>query len=401
MGLDERMLLYQRLESRRKRPVIVYVTSSRPGVPGQIAGDAVPEFHRQLQALPAEAQELDLLLVSDGGDGTVAWRIVSLVRERVKRFSVLVPQAAFSAATLIALGADEIVMHPNGNLGPTDPQIVTPRKGQKDGTSGQMRFGYEDLTAFLRFAQEKVGLSDQKHMVEVFRQFCDEVGSVPIGVAARSSQLTVSMGERLLGLHMREEQKQKARAISEALNSKFFHHGYPVSRNEAKDIGLKLGKSDSEVEDLMWNIWQNIADEMELRTPFQPLALLRADAAYSALFGSVPQVTIPANLPPPVLQQVLNQVMQQVSTVQVPPKDYNLIHAMIESPRCASRFVTDGTIFATRMPDLQVKLAVVPHCTCWRDVAVPATTAEKKTVKARSAKKKAARPSKRSRKKSI
>ena len=99
--------------------VIAYVTSSRQGSQAGIAGDIVPELLMQLDALPAGTKELDLLLVSNGGDPTVAWRVVSLIRERVAKLSVLIPQAAFSAATLIALGADEIVMHPHGNLGPT------------------------------------------------------------------------------------------------------------------------------------------------------------------------------------------------------------------------------------------------------------------------------------------
>jgi ClpP class serine protease len=43
---------------------------------------------------------------------------MSLLREKVKDVAILIPQAAFSAATLMALGADEIVMHPCGNLGP-------------------------------------------------------------------------------------------------------------------------------------------------------------------------------------------------------------------------------------------------------------------------------------------
>jgi len=120
--------------------------------------------------------------------------IVSLIREQVGRFTVLVPQAAYSAATFIALGANEIVMHPHGNLGPTDPQIVAPKRTKPDGTGDAITFGSEDLGAFLRFAKEEVGLSDQSHLSAVFEKFCSEVGAVPIGVAARSSQLSITMG---------------------------------------------------------------------------------------------------------------------------------------------------------------------------------------------------------------
>jgi ClpP class serine protease len=110
--LEHRLELYKKLERIRERPLIVYVTSARGGAPGQIAGDSVTELLLQLDGLPRSSSSVDLLVVSNGGDPTVAWRFVSLIRERVKHLSVLVPQAAFSAATLIALGANEIVMHP-------------------------------------------------------------------------------------------------------------------------------------------------------------------------------------------------------------------------------------------------------------------------------------------------
>jgi hypothetical protein len=41
----------------------------------------VSELLNQLQYLPQEANDLDVPIVSNGGDGTMAWRIVSLVRE--------------------------------------------------------------------------------------------------------------------------------------------------------------------------------------------------------------------------------------------------------------------------------------------------------------------------------
>jgi len=365
--LPERIKLYRQLERKRGHPVIVYVTSRRRNGAGEIATDAVPEVHAQLQALPDSAAELDLYLVSNGGDGTVAWRIVSLIRERVKKFAVLVPEGAFSAATLIALGADEIVMHPNGNLGPTDPQIISPGERRKDGTSGQVKFGYEDLAAFLSFAEEQVGINDQSLKLEVFKQFCNEVGSLTIGIAARSSQLTVNMGEQLLGLHMKDEQKRKARTISEALNKKFFHHGYPVSRNEAKEIGLKLAKPDPSVEATMWAIWQDIAEELQLREPFLPLALLADDPRFASLFGPVPQVSIPNGIPPQLMQQVLANVLQSVPVVQVPPKPYQLIHALMESPRLNSRYVSEGVIIANRQPDLKVSIALLQQKASWRD----------------------------------
>jgi ClpP class serine protease len=78
-------------------------------------------------------------VVSNGGDPIVAWRAITLLRERVEQIGVLVPQAAYSAATLLAMGADEIVMHPNGNLGPVDPQILVKRSGEPNHSVSVLR----------------------------------------------------------------------------------------------------------------------------------------------------------------------------------------------------------------------------------------------------------------------
>lgn len=365
MGIDSRLRLYEELEGKRGRPLIVYVTSNRLNASGMMGGDAVPEMLAQLTALPPGTTKLDLLVASNGGDPTVAWRIACLLRETVTEFAVLVPQAAFSAATLMALGADEIVMHRHGNLGPVDPQITVQRISPKDGKQEQINFGSEDLSSFLEFARSKVGLTDQAQLLRVFELFCNEVGSVPIGIASRSSHLSVSMGEKLLRMHMKEGDSQQARTIAESLNKDFFHHGYPVGRTEAKEIGLKVTAPPPDVEDLLWKIWLDCEDELKIREPFSPLAEIRANPACAPLFAPVPMVNLPGNLPQPVLQQVYASVIQQVQVHQIPPTDYQLIQAMIESRRLASRFVTEGRILATRTPDMQLKVNVVPENSAW------------------------------------
>ncbi len=366
MGLEQRRPLYEAIEQHRGRPLLVYVTSSRRGAEGVIAADVVGEILAQLQCLELRVPDLDFMIVSQGGDPTVAWRLVSLIRERASRYSVLVPQAAFSAATLIALGADEIVMHANGNLGPVDPQI----QGTKKGPSQQpetVRFGSEDLSAFLQYAREQVGLTDQQCMLRAFEFFCQDVGAVPVGVAARSSQLMLSMGEKLLHLHMTApEQAQQARTIVEALNRKFFHHGYPLSRREAREIGLKVAETEPELERLMWAVWEDFERELQLREPFSPFWLLKSEPGCQPLFDPVQQVRIPANLPPQVLQQIFNQILQQVGPVQVPGVPYRVVQAAVESTRLASHYCTEGQIFAARLPDLNFQVNVVPEYQGWK-----------------------------------
>jgi hypothetical protein len=299
----------------------------------------------------------------NGGDATVAWRIVSLIRERVNHFAILIPQAAFSAATLIALGANEVVMHPNGNLGPTDPQITNIQK--------QTRFGSEDVRAFLRFAREEVGLTDQKPLRDLFLKFSEEVGFVGVGVAARSAQLTVGMAENMLRLHMTgADAAQNARAIAESLGTKYFHHGYPLSRSEAKTIGLSVVDRDPEFERLLWAVWSDIEDDLKLREVYSPLGLVRDNAACTDLFSPVPQMHIPPGAPPQLVQALIQQFLAQTSAQVVPPTPFDNTLALMESTRLASRFRSSGSIFAFRQPDLEFKIQVVSERVGWLDVPV-------------------------------
>lgn len=81
-----------------------------------MASDAAREFIDQINSI-TESSEVDIMIHSFGGDALAAWKLMSLIRERFEKVHVLVPYMAFSAATLFALGADEIVMHPYASIG--------------------------------------------------------------------------------------------------------------------------------------------------------------------------------------------------------------------------------------------------------------------------------------------
>src|SRR4051812_41704185 len=105
-------------------PILAYVTSTRPKAEAQMSIDAVRFVYEHLRLLPGKQERVGLLIHSFGGEPGTSWRLMNLLREYATSVSVLVPYQAFSAATLLALGADDIVMHPMAALGPTDPSIT-------------------------------------------------------------------------------------------------------------------------------------------------------------------------------------------------------------------------------------------------------------------------------------
>ena len=71
-------------------------------------------------------RQLDLLLHSPGGSPQAAEQTIEYLRTRFDHIRAIVPLQAKSAATMMALGCDEIVLGAHSELGPIDPQIFVP-----------------------------------------------------------------------------------------------------------------------------------------------------------------------------------------------------------------------------------------------------------------------------------
>lgn len=374
MDIVRRRQQYAAIEEYRQRPLIVYATSTRPNVPAQMAGDAVREFIDQIDAVPTNARSVDVLVHSTGGDALTAWKLMSILRERFDGVSVLVPFTAFSAATLFALGADEIVMHPHASLGPIDPQIVIPQAG-----GNPRQFAYEDVGAFLRFLQTDVKVTEQVHVSPVIEKLFSVVDPVHVGAAKRASELSSSVGERLLLMHMSSsEERPKARQIAENLNKSFFAHGDAVSRKRAKELQLKIADDDADLSCLLWNAYLGLEGYMEFRKPFHPLQHYIADPNGSAALEPPAPVVIPPNTPPAVAQavwnNVANQALQNLAGRNAIEVEYSLVNALVESVRVASEYRTDGKLIAFRNMNGEVQLSATDTRSGWRPIVLPEST---------------------------
>lgn len=362
MSYQTRRDLYKRIEKVRGNSLITYVTSLRPNASAQIAGDVIPEIIRQIEQIPKEKSEIDFLIVSNGGDPIVAWRIISLLRSRFERLNVLLPYSAYSAATLIALGADTIVMHPFASLGPVDPQLVSTR--QNGGQNRQVsQFGSEDLVHYLAFVRENVGITDQAQLQKSFELLCNDVGAIGIGSAKRSSQLMLSLGEKLLTLHMQD--KNEARSIAESLNKSYYHHGYSVDRNEARGLRLAVQPTNDKLEELIWKVWEDLSNEMECTTPFDPLEIVYSHPKAAQSLDVTNQIHLPANLPPQLVQQILQQFLAQLHVQPVVPVEYSIFYAAVEGSRGFSHFKQHAEIRAIRLPDMNVNVNITPRSQKW------------------------------------
>ncbi|MEZ4993533.1 MAG: hypothetical protein R2824_24130 [Saprospiraceae bacterium] len=70
-----------------------------------------------------EVEEIDFILQSPGGEPDKAFKIIRTLRNNFKVVNIIVPYWAKSAATLLALGGNTIVMDEFAEFGPIDIQI--------------------------------------------------------------------------------------------------------------------------------------------------------------------------------------------------------------------------------------------------------------------------------------
>lgn len=261
-------------ESRQNRLTVTYITSTRAGHELPIADDAFRIIYDHLETGRELAKNgVDLFIHSNGGSGTVPWRLVNLIRQYNKDFCLLVPSHAFSAATLIALGAQKIVMHKMGCLGPIDPSVTNIFNPAHPLAPGQLApISVEDVTAFFKLVKEDVGITHEDELVQALVALTEKIHPLAIGNVQRHHNQSRLIARKLLRLHMGESQDHEIEQLIDNLKSNLFFHGHPINREEAKnDLKLKIEEPGAEVESLMWKLYLAYEDDLKLREPFNPL----------------------------------------------------------------------------------------------------------------------------------
>lgn len=261
----------RKLEEVIRAPVIVYVTSTRPNAEAQMATDAIRFVYEHLRLLPKKEEAIALLIHSNGGDGTVPWKLVTLIREYCKKLIVLVPHRAFSAGTLTAMGADEIFMHPMGMLGPTDPSITGPyNPADPNNPNAKLPISVEEVLAYIALVKEDVGINHEEELVKAFNKLPENIHPIALGSVKRSHSQSRMMAKKLMKLISPKIEDHRIDEIVGDLTSKLYYHGHPINRLEAIDLGLQVKPCSEELENAMWDLYEDYEKEMEMLEPFQP-----------------------------------------------------------------------------------------------------------------------------------
>jgi ATP-dependent protease ClpP protease subunit len=125
----QRQALIERIQARSGVRLLCYVA----GINAQISRADIVSWADLLHLVPASTA-VDVLLQTPGGDVDAAAKMWRVLRARVGEAAirVIVADYAKSAGTLMALGADLLVMSDSSELGPIDPQsLLTDGSGNR------------------------------------------------------------------------------------------------------------------------------------------------------------------------------------------------------------------------------------------------------------------------------
>lgn len=218
-----------------------------------------------------KCENIDLFLYSRGGDVSVPWRIVTMFRELCDKFSILVPYKAHSAATLISLGADEIIMGKKAELSPIDPTLRRMTVGES-GTPQEI--SVEDVNSYISFLRERANINDQDALANLVSILARNLTPLIVGSVNRQNSHIRLVARKLLTSGRNKLDEAQINSIIETLTEKMYSHGHAIGRNEAKAIGLPVIAPDDELEALMWDLFLAYEDYLKLVHPLDPLVEL-------------------------------------------------------------------------------------------------------------------------------
>jgi len=219
-----------------------------------------------------------LLLATNGGDAHVAYRIARCFKTHFEHFSVLIHTVCKSAGTLLALGANEIIMSDHAEIGPLDVQI---RKADEIGERSSGLTITQALAslqnhAFSMFEEYFLNIRVRSGLqittksamdiaadltVGLFAPIYGQIDPLRVGELHRAVMVSMEYGERI------GKQNLKDKAL-ERLVTGYPDHGFVIDRTEAAELFKNVREPNEKEKSLVTQINSLLVDNIDEDTPY-------------------------------------------------------------------------------------------------------------------------------------
>jgi len=207
-----------------------------------IVDSKADEFIKLLRDKPDKKPNCSLILTTNGGDPDAGYRLIRAIKRYYDTFFLYVFGRCKSTGTLIALGADEIIMSDFGEFGPLDIQLT--KDDEMSNTSGlsylQSLSSLNDQI-FRSFEDNFLGLKRRSGYTITTKTAADIGAKLAIGlISPISGQLDpVKLGEVQRAIKIADAYGNRVcddPAIIAKLIAGYPSHGFVIDHEEAKKI---------------------------------------------------------------------------------------------------------------------------------------------------------------------
>lgn len=262
--------IYKQLEQEFDGKVLSYITGDRPGFETRIAPDVIDLFIDQLDKLGV-VPRIILYLYTRGGDTSVAWNIVNLLRMYCEDLVVIVPHKAHSSGTIISLGANKIIMTKQATLSPIDPSLNSPLNPiiPNHPSSLTAPVSVEAVKGYIELAKEEFAINDDVALGNILIKLSEYVHPLVLGQVYRSRAQIKMLAGKLLKNQVQDP--SEVSKIIDFLCSDSGSHDYTINRREAKtELGLNVEKPTTTQYSIIKKIYDDFSQELGFGQVFDP-----------------------------------------------------------------------------------------------------------------------------------
>jgi hypothetical protein len=246
----------------RERPLLALISD-------YIDRDAFDELYtwrRELRQLGASNPH-DVLIQSTGGELTACYMVARLLCRIADDWEALVPERAWSGATLICLGSSNVVMSERSQLGPLDPQVGSKRRERFFASERQSpleafeavrylrEMAVSSLDALMELLTDR-GLAPQKALEtatqlaqELARPILEKIEPYDLGAFSLDSRLAETYCKEIARPADRSKKTQR-KAAYKSLVVYYPAHEYAIDLEEAQSLRFQVSEPSSELDQL-------------------------------------------------------------------------------------------------------------------------------------------------------
>lgn len=245
----------RKLSEHTGRDTIIYYSGWMEGgpAPPDLLQLGLPDMEGFMEVCSNTGEKaLDLIIHSPGGEADAVEQLAEYLRTQYDHIRAVVPIAAMSAATMLALSSDEILMGAHSQLGPIDPQMtIMTMEGPRTASAQAIRDQFD-------MAQKDGG---DPALMNAWFPILRMIGPGLLAACDHAAKRAEQIVEKAMAQYMLrdvEDGSKKAKEAAEWFGAadKFLSHGRPVRSSEAREhhVIVKDLEDDDVTQDLVLSV---------------------------------------------------------------------------------------------------------------------------------------------------